>query len=377
VGPTAEQDVVRLTYRDRVLANIERYTPTDREDVVRFRALAYGPDAFFSQPEYVTWMYEQSPQSDGEAAPMWLFRSDGTIEGQQGSRIATLSIDGEPHVALWSTELVVSPEYLMRGVGAILSSVVSSASSVVLAFEVTDHARKVLLRNGWTDLGAVPLYVRFLDVGAALASRGRRVPSFVAAAANLAVRAVDAGARALTSHRRLRLEETGRFDERSDTVWSSSVPYYPVITRRDADELNWRYVDFPLDGWYRCFYAYRRDAVVGHAVLRIGRHHGLRAGWIVDYLCPPSSTYGLLSACTHWLRKAGAEAVYCIQQEGPAARAFRAMGFIRRSTGWLLMVKATALPGAPRDSVLDPGKWFITAGDGNVDHPREGTVYAT
>jgi hypothetical protein len=85
----------------------------------------------------------------------------------------------------------------------------------------------------------------------------------------------------------------------------------------------------------------------------------------------------LLTTCSAWLRGQGVAAVYCIHQPTRYARSFLATGFLRRSTGWRAMVRTTGLSDAARAVIAEPSNWFITAGDSNVDHPREGTEYAT
>lgn len=366
-----------VSYRERVLANIQRYTSADRDDVARFRAGVYGKAAFFSQPDYLRWMYEQTAGRDVGTSPLWLFRPAGEIEGQQGGVRAALHIGGDRFEALWATELVVSPDYLLRGVGAVLSGLATVETQLTIGFEVTELAKRAFLRAGWVDLGDVPLFMRPLDVGALLSARGKDLPTVVIHGLNATLRAVDVVVGAATRRRRLRLEATSQFDSRSDQIWATSAASYAVIGQRDAATLNWRYVEFPRAGYYRTFYAYRGAAPVGHAVLRIDEHGGVSSGWIVDFLCPPEHVYGLLTACVRWFGSQRVAAVYCIQQRSRLAKSFAAAGFLTRSTGWPLMVLANGVEESARAIVLDPTNWFITGGDGNVDHPRQGTEYAT
>jgi hypothetical protein len=366
-----------VSYRERVLAKIQRYTSADRDDVARFRADVYGKAAFFSQPDYLRWMYEQTSDLDVGASPLWLFRPAGEIEGQQGGVRAALHIGGERFEALWATELVVSPDYLLRGVGAVLSGLATAETQLTIGFEVTELAKRAFLRAGWIDLGDVPLFMRPLDVGALLSARGKNLPALLTRTLNATLRAVDVAVGAATRSRRLTLVETSRFDARSDQIWAASAASYQVIGQRDAATLNWRYIEFPRAGYYQAFYAYRGAEPVGHAVLRIDDHGGVPAGWIVDFLCPPEHVYGLLTACVRWFARERVAAVYCIQQRSRLAKSFAAAGFLTRSTGWPLMVLAPGVPESARTIVLDPANWFITGGDGNVDHPRQGTEYAT
>lgn len=364
----------RIPYRARVQAKIRPYSAADLDDVVRFRISTFGPAASIAQADYVRWMYDRP--LDGDRPSLWLFRSDDQIEGFHGVMRTTLHVAGRPLDALWAAELFVSPHYQLRGVGPVLAEV-ATEQTLSMATEVTEAAKKAFLRSGWADLGEVALYARPIDVAAFSKARGRSPRSAVGKAIDLGLRGSEALAGALNRRSGVRLVEIARFDERSDEVWASAAPHYGVIARRDAATLNWRFVDYPKTGMYRCFYVERSDAVMGHAVFRFGRHRGVDGGWLVDFLCAPRSARVLLAECVRWMRANGVEAVYCVHQPGRLARAFAVNGFLRRRTGWPLMVCAEAVPDSMRSKVLDARAWYITGADSNLDRPREGIVYAT
>jgi hypothetical protein len=56
---------------------------------------------------------------------------------------------------------------------------------------------------------------------------------------------------------------------------------------RDAEYLNWRYVDSPRD--YRCFGAYRDDRLAGVAVVGHTFKHGVSAGFLADLVIDPQA----------------------------------------------------------------------------------------
>jgi hypothetical protein len=362
------------SYRERAREKVRPYDPDDLADVVSFRHGIFGPDASIARAEYVRWMYDH-PQGD-DRPTLWIFRSAGGIEALQGVIRTSLLVDGRPVDTLWAAELFVQPAYQLRGVGAVLSEIAAEQAPLLTAFEVTDAAKKGFLRTGWTDLGDVALFTRPFDIAELGRARGRATRPAVAGAANLALRAHGAMTAAITRGLRIRLTEVDRFDERSDELWANVAPQYPVIAQRDASALNWRFADYPTPGRYRCYYVERGGQTIGHAVLRIGPYSGIDAGWIVDFLCAPRWAGPLLAACTRRLKVDGAQAVYCIHQPGRLGLAFTLNGFLRRSTGWPLMVHAGGVPEDVRATLTRPGNWFITAADSNVDRPRDDIVYA-
>ncbi|MGH9272407.1 MAG: hypothetical protein ACRDZ2_14155 [Ilumatobacteraceae bacterium] len=364
----------RVSYRDRVRARIERYQPADLEEFCAFRRTLFGADSYVSHPEYVRWLYERD-----DSPPLWLYRLNGALEAFHGSIVTTVYVNGRPYPAIWAVELLVSPAQLMRGVGAVLAEHAIADFPLALGFDVTDAGKQLVRRAGWSELGDVALFSRPVRARPFAEARGRPLPTPVAWSIDVALRATEIAMSAWRQLRGQALIEVDRFDGRVDALWSSTVPHYSVIAKRDAAWLNWRFADYPESGYYRRFILRHGDRIAGCAVMRLEPRDGILAGWIVDFLCPPRSAVGLLLACAGWLRHQGADAVYCIQQDRRLTRWLLACGFIRRSTGFPLVVFGPGVTGRGRDRFLTLEDWFITGGDSNVDRPRSNVtdVYST
>jgi hypothetical protein len=372
--------VPHSSYRDQVLADITGYEPGDRQELLTFRRAMYGSEASVADEAYVRWLYEDPTYSISGGTPLWLYRKDGRIEAQEGAVRVALKLGQQYHNALWTMDLMVSPKFRLRGVGAVLAEVAYQEMGLLLGVEVSTAARKAFLRAGWIDTGTVPLYVRPLDASALLGNRwdshkGRIMGQCV----NVALRATEVLGRASTSLDGIEVEEVTRFDERADQIWELASPAYPVICRRDSNYLNWRFARFPHPDRYRLFYFSRRGIAVGYTVLRDSQHHGLPAGYIVDFLCSPGWTYSLLAHCLRFFHQKQVKVVACLHHNpDPVARAaFAALGFLRRDSSWPLMLRARDLAADSLALAADQRNWFITAGDSDLDRPREGTVYAS
>lgn len=361
-----------MLYRDRLLAAISAYTPDARESLLELRREVYGASALMATPEYVRWLYESS---EGRAQ-LWVYRRSGRVRGQQGAIPVELVIHGQPVRAIWTIELAVSPPLQGWGIGHALDLVAAKAAPVRLGAEVTEAARRNYLQSGWIDLGDLPLWVRPLDASALLDGRIRSpFGSVVAPALDACLRALELLDRATARARRVSLEEVERFDDRADAVWEASVASYSVICKRDSKHLNWRFVERVGSERSTLVHLMADRRPVGWAVLRRGMRHGRRCGEIVDFLCPRRWTHALLGACVAFFREQrDVAAVYCLHA-GPSA-ALRAQGFVRRTSGWPLMVHAGSLTPEQTALLRDPRAWFVTAGDANLDRPREGTLDA-
>lgn len=360
-------------FRERLRARVARFEPGDRDEVVAFRREMYGERSIFADPAYLEW---ESRRADVRPNPFWVYRDDGRIAGTQcGSRVE-VRIGGERHRALWTFDLMIRPDCRLRGAGTVLAEAAFEDTPLTLGLEVSKEARRANLRAGWVDLGTVPLWFRPLD-GTVLLRDRWHVPfaRVVGGPANAILRGVELLGRATAGGWGLELTPIADFDERADGLWESVSPHYPVICRRDRAWLSWRFAHFPKPR-YHCFYLSRGGMTVGYAVLRLGRRHGQRAGYLVDYLCAPKWTRALVARVLEWFRARGAVAAYALHLDPSGCAAFKASGFVRRDSAWPLMVRAGGLSKAAFGMVSDPRRWFLTAGDADVDRPRTGTVFA-
>jgi len=367
------------SYVDQVLADIKRYEPGDRQELLAFRSAMYGGSSGRSDERYVHWLYEDPTYASSGYTPLWVYKKNGRVGGQQGAIRVALKIGREYRDALWTIDLMVTPPLRLRGVGAVLNEVAYREVGLSLGVEVSEAARKAFLRAGWIDTGTVPLYVRPLNTSEFLGNRWRSTRGrIVGSGANIALRAAELLGWTGTALAGLRMEEVRAFDERIDQLWERVAPAYPVISRRDCRYLNWRFVRYPEPGRYRILLFHEGRTLVGYAVVRQGQHHGLPAGHIVDFLCGPHWAYSILARCITFFRRQGMQVVSCVHHNPSllARAAFTAHGFARRDSGWPLMLRARDLSPEALALVSDQSNWFVTGADSDLDRPREGTVYA-
>lgn len=359
-------------YEGQLRASITRYVAGDRDEILAFRRRMYGERSVYAEPAYVDWLYG----GRGDDTPLWVYRRNGGIEGHQGGVRVGLKVGGVVHDAMWTIDMMVSPETRSRGVGPVLSRVAWASAPCLLGVEVSDAARKVFVRAGWVDLGDVPLFVHPFDTAAVLDRLGHPLARLPKPVLDAPHRLGLGLAAALVATSGLRLAEVADFPAAVDALWSSVCDEYPVIARRDRAYLRWRYVAHPHADGYRRLLLWRGDTLAGWAVIRRFEHRGLPAASLVDFLCAPRDTPALLAHVLRVVSRWGVSALYCLHRNPRAEWAFTAVGFARRHSGWPLLVHAPTLSEAERVLLADPGAWFLTSGDSDVDRIREGTVYA-
>ena len=100
-----------------------------------------------------------------------------------------------------------------------------------------------------------------------------------------------------------------RFAEDMDELGARAAAGYGSHFSRDAGYFNWRYLDSPRD--YRCFGAYREDALVGVAVVGHTFKHGVSAGFLADLVVAPDEAVAVRALVARAVEevKGGADAL--------------------------------------------------------------------
>ena len=283
------------------------YEPAQREDYLRLLRDAWG-DAALSPPEF-DWWFAGNPAG----SLMSVARDDGRVIGVAAHSVYRVVLGGEERQATFSVHATTDPAARGRGVFVGLErkheeEAQARGAAVVLAFASAPTAPLFLGPLGWTGVGRLRIWARLLP--RVSFRRGRR-------------RAID------------------RFDFEGDAAAG-----WPNHIVRDAEYLNWRYLDSPRD-----YVAYR--AVGGYAVLGHKRHKGRPIAVVADLVGPVRP---LLRACVAGVKQ-GTRALFALPFPGERA-AYASCGFL--PTPMTLDFMGKPLAG---ELDADPRAWRFTLGD--------------
>ncbi len=153
------------SYKERVRQRIRQLQPVDIRDLRKFQRNLFGnQNAIQAQEKHHQWLFDLNPFNNGNLPQLWIFRDKGgIIQGQQAGVPYILHAGNKSWRASWGIDLMLSPEYQLRGVGAVLNSEFVQTNEVSTAAGITEAAQKTLHRAGWMDLGTIPLYARPLS----------------------------------------------------------------------------------------------------------------------------------------------------------------------------------------------------------------------
>ena len=358
-----------MTVHERFKVGIARFRPSDAGELAEFQRSAFGEGSRQLDPERFEWLYERNPGHHDADPGLWVCRRNGVVVGQQAEIGFDAKIGDEQRPAVWAIDLMVDPEWRVRGIGPGLVDTHLQQRDVVVGVTPSEDAIKLYERFEWTDVGTVPSYLRPLDIRrtfqlAPVPARLRRFGPVLAPV----LRIVDAVLRLVLRLAGLRLTQVDRFDERVDEVWARSSPDYPVLACRDTAHVRWRFDECPDAGELQRYHLTRGRRTLGYVVLQPGERWDHPVSLVVDYLAPRRWVAPLLTCAAHEARRQGAFALVCRTLNHPADRWLRLALFIRRGMGVaaplrLLVHCTTPVTGAV---LANPDGWLLTAADSDL-----------
>jgi GNAT superfamily N-acetyltransferase len=282
------------------------YEPAQREDYLRLLHDAWG-EAALSGAEF-DWWFSRNPAG----SLMSVARDDGRVIGVAAHSLYRMQLAGDERLATFSVHATTDPVARGRGVFVALErkheeEAKERGVAVVLAFASAPTAPLFLGPLGWTAIGRLRVWARPFP-RLRLRHEARPVP---------------------------------RFEHERDAAAA-----WPNHILRDADYLNWRYLDSPRD-----YVALQTND--GYAVLGHKRHRGQPIALIADLV---GSVRPLVRACLAEV-KPGTRALFALPGPGEAA-AYLSSGFLPTHMTLNFMGKALAGELDP-----DPQAWRFTLGD--------------
>ena len=345
---------------------VTRYTDGDLADLRAFQARMYGADSRLLDPARIDWLFARNPFRPDDGPAIWICRRGGKVVGTEAGIPFDLIVGEDHYRGSWGVELMVDPEWRGRGLGPSLSEAHRQSCHVAGSLSVSDAAHRSLLRRRAADLGEVPTYLRLVQASQILgweeAPRPLRYLALLAIAPALWF--LDGAGHIRNRHTDFLSVEA--FDQRADILWQKISAAYPVLSRRDASWLRWRFDEGPDRGDYLRYYALHRQRLFGYFVLRRTTWRGRTALAISDYLAAPGDVARLLACSVRVARQMGAAAVICNTLNVRAVGALRSTGFFRRrdqGTRFLIYTSDESLERV----VGDPANWFVTSADSDLD----------
>lgn len=277
---------------------------SDRPAIATFIEEAFGPSAQYKSTPRWTWQFIDNPyaRKQLDEVPVWIAVDDHRVVGQIAVQTALLEVEGRTFEVGWAVDIMILSSHRGGGIAHRLHEAVANDVDILMSLKMAPASRRLAERQGCVTLAEVPQLTRWVRLDAAsvrsyllLRTANRRGAHFAARLscdlfqfhrlfpllANPCLRLRDLVKRSRRRSGAATIAEVDRFGSEIDELWERTRGDYPAIFPRDAQFLNWRFVDCP-EPKYRRFVAWRDGRAVGYVVLRRAEPVELPQGIIVD-----------------------------------------------------------------------------------------------
>jgi GNAT superfamily N-acetyltransferase len=314
---------------DELQGSLRKAHLRDLPLVCQLRQRAFGSAMGGDDQRHLAWKYGFGDPREPWST-LWILEVDGKILCCVGVERVTLCLDGNCFDAGIAMDLVVDPERDGLGIGVWLNLSLLEREGALLTVGGNDSSRRLIDRLFMKVATRETLTFGIRSSQLLRNSSQRRRLAFAGPIMDLLCEARHARGGVETAMLR-------RFDARVADLWSRAQPSAGLVVRRDADHLNWRYLENPRGG-YRAFAAVTRNELVGYVVVREGRlPDGSLELWLVDHLVAPALCESALSALIGCVltqaRESGAVAIRVATFDPLVSATFRRQGFIAGTPG--------------------------------------------
>jgi hypothetical protein len=311
------------------------------------------------------WAYLDAPSGPSEA--MVVRADDGTAVGCAGIERRELWCRGVPLRAALLADFAIDRRHRIGFPAVLLQRAVQRhvESRFDLSYGFPNaSAVAIHLRTGYHELGKMARYVRPLRFARYLERRYGH-PRLAGAAA----RALDPAARAVSwvvaarASRRHELTWLTDVDPRFDALWARAAPSLPIVARRDAALLRWRFLrTLGQRSTIAALTARTTGDLVAYAIIRDGEAAADGLAEIVDLFgATPAALEALLDSITPALARRGYEAISVRFLGSPTIEGLLLRhGFQRRGADRSIIVRPTASCAIAAEVIRDRRAWYLT-----------------
>ena len=346
----------RLTFKKISEANIDNFAKgiSELDHMLRNRS---------HDPTYWYWRYFKNLTGKGS---LIIALRNHKVVGKYGLIYLSLVLNGKPVVVGLMEGLLVSPlERFWQCYRGLVERCNREKQSNNLAFYFgMTHFRTLELhkRLGVIDLGRVPVYWGFLDIPRILEGRSVPRPLSLLGYLGQAIIGLRVGVKKISY---LNIRQVKNFDSSFDELWENISKKYAISVIRNAQYLNWRYIENPTEK-YECLAAYSDGRLEGLVVFRIADCHN--EGYVFELFAREDSKSVMRELLLQAVKELKAKRIGYITVSFPAtsnaAHVLRSMGF--KSWGTRLWSIHMIVSSGSRTSLLpdlELRNWYFSLGD--------------
>jgi len=330
---------------------------------------AGSDQAVANRRRYFQWLTERNPFLSGDA-PYYLLLDGDRVIGMHGHMPQLLSVNGTPRRFFLAHDDLLAAECRGKGLGKVmLNGTAQHNDSFAGALWHNVPNRKLYAKCGWMDCSRLVSGIWIIDPRRNVEARlGRNPLSFALSGLLRALLALRNALRLAGRSTAYRVTEVNRFDAAFDGLFERAARSLPIVVVRNADYLNWKFVDKPGNSYRRFAALDSSGAPRAYVVVSGGDRNTESTGRVLDLLGDPDHPEALDAVVRRgleWLRSQGIAEVSCVG----SARALSCLtrfGFRQRpsETGFMFIHWESVFD---KDFVSNIDNWYITGSDADGD----------
>lgn len=317
---------------------IRKFRPTDRPHYLEWRKLVAHR---IKSPEFIEWEYYSSPYGPVET---WVADDAGKIVGQYSVQRYDCYYFGELIQASLCFDVATHPEYRYQGMFTKLGfHTLENEGADNVAFTigfpwVGGIAIPGHLRVGWSKLSELGIYSK-TDL---ITHKDQNTGSF-------------------------QIKQIDGFDERFDELADAHKRDLPIMLKRSAAYLNWRYIQ-KLGYIYFCFEIVESKKLVGYLILKIYESEKSKTLHIIDYILPKNldAYNAVLDFVIAYANRAEVQKVNLVINENHHFFNFLEESNFTREERFFIPIVHRNNDSIDNDKLIDFNNHYLTMGDNDI-----------
>ncbi|MFH1479451.1 MAG: GNAT family N-acetyltransferase [Candidatus Omnitrophota bacterium] len=302
---------------------IRKYEERDKGQVISLYKKVFGEEAALGFERRWLWQFIDNPARKDTECSNVVAESESSIIGHMGFFPALLKVNEKNILCYWGSDLMVDPDHRKKGIAKKLYGQLGCLGSpAAFLMGLSKVTEKIARLNKWEECKVDTASIRVLNFKAVKGFLLSAEKPYVGPFGILFVLGIILG-EALNlfkslKHRRpsenINIFSPSSFDERFDEFWNKVSLEYPIISLRNTETLNWRFIKNP-NYRYNIISAEKNNKITGYIVTYVKKVNSGSIGYIIDFLTLPeekTSSYALAREAVKYLRSQNAELIISI-----------------------------------------------------------------
>lgn len=340
------------------------------EDVNSLWGEEYTDDHLAKRRRLFDWVTTGNPFSAG-SIPYFLLIHQGKVIGMHGHMPVKFRVNGRETTGYWAHDDLLAKDYRGRGLGKeLLQGATGQADLFAGVLWLNESSYRLYLNNGWLDVPEFYPYVKIFDPAPFIRRKlkseiGRKLIS-MGGKCYLKIRDKF---REYSLPEGINIFRIERFDEKFDRLFETVSAYFKLITVRNKEYLNWKFVEKPHNNYKIFAGADKANELSGYVVIKRDMDEERVRGRILDVLAHPGKPEVFSGLIYRSLEefigiKASFVEIFCTYP--PFVELLKQMGFVKRQRPERFMVRNWE-KNFNKEFIGDIKNWYLTLSDADGD----------